>query len=127
VNGVKPDNSLLSYTCMIAAGASHGPHWLAERAAAAALLGVIPAAFFVQGPAMDALLSTSLVLHAHWYVIFMPVGLAVGFTSTDRRISTANIEHCTLFTRHKDAFGAIHYKLTIGANFKQVELHTRSV
>lgn len=45
----------------------HAKLWIIERGVAISLLGVIPAAYFVpQSFAMDTLLTTALVLHAHW-------------------------------------------------------------
>ena len=41
-------------------------HWKVERVLAIAMVGVMPAALFVQGPIMDFALSTTVLLHGFW-------------------------------------------------------------
>lgn len=41
-----------------------------ERYFAAGMMPLIPAAYFVHGPVMDAALTIALTLHIHWYVLF---------------------------------------------------------
>ncbi|KAM3922063.1 succinate dehydrogenase [ubiquinone] cytochrome b small subunit, mitochondrial [Leptodactylus fuscus] len=41
-------------------------HWTAERALSVVLLGLIPAAYFCPGGAMDYSLAAALTLHGHW-------------------------------------------------------------
>ncbi|CAJ0576549.1 unnamed protein product, partial [Mesorhabditis spiculigera] len=51
-------------------GANKAPdfshHFKYERLWSAALLPVMPAAYFVHGPVMDAVLTIALSLHIHW-------------------------------------------------------------
>lgn len=41
-------------------------HWKVERIVAVSMLGIMPAALFVQGPLMDHLFTTFVYLHGHW-------------------------------------------------------------
>ncbi|KAG8569271.1 hypothetical protein GDO81_014331 [Engystomops pustulosus] len=41
-------------------------HWTGERAVSVALLGLLPAAYFYPGAAMDYSLAAALALHGHW-------------------------------------------------------------
>ncbi|XP_064029215.1 succinate dehydrogenase [ubiquinone] cytochrome b small subunit, mitochondrial [Pogoniulus pusillus] len=41
-------------------------HWTGERAVSVLLLGLLPAAYFYPGPAMDYSLAAALTLHGHW-------------------------------------------------------------
>ncbi|KAK7465941.1 hypothetical protein BaRGS_00037479 [Batillaria attramentaria] len=41
-------------------------HWKVERVVAVAMVGIMPACLFVQGPMMDHLLTTFVYLHGHW-------------------------------------------------------------
>ncbi|XP_071488391.1 succinate dehydrogenase [ubiquinone] cytochrome b small subunit, mitochondrial-like [Diadema antillarum] len=50
------------------AGLLPSKHWNAERLLSVGLMGIIPAAFMIQNPAMDYALAASLVLHGHWGV-----------------------------------------------------------
>ena len=60
------------YIYTAAAEGAHGTHWAVERAVAAGLYAVIPAAYLMEPSfAMDTALSTFLVLHAHWYVFML--------------------------------------------------------
>lgn len=48
-------------------------HWKIERVLAVSMLGILPACLFVQGPVVDFLLSTSVLMHGFWYVlVFRP-------------------------------------------------------
>ena len=62
------------YQCLCYSTAAEHPHgrlWAVERAVAAGLYAVIPAAYFMPSSfAMDTALSAVLVLHAHWYFIY---------------------------------------------------------
>jgi len=44
----------------------HSLHFKIERYFAAAMLPLIPAAYFIHGPAMDYALAVALSLHVHW-------------------------------------------------------------
>uniref|UniRef100_A0AC34FND8 Succinate dehydrogenase [ubiquinone] cytochrome b small subunit n=1 Tax=Panagrolaimus sp. ES5 TaxID=591445 RepID=A0AC34FND8_9BILA len=44
----------------------HALHFKVERYFAAAMLPLFPAAYFVHGPVMDALLTAAIALHTHW-------------------------------------------------------------
>lgn len=46
----------------------HDALWRAERYLSLALLGVLPAAWFIPHPFMDYAVATSLVVHVHWGV-----------------------------------------------------------
>ncbi|EYB96590.1 hypothetical protein Y032_0149g2722 [Ancylostoma ceylanicum] len=46
----------------------HSLHFKLERYFAAAMVPLIPAAYFVHGPVMDAVLTVALTLHIHWGV-----------------------------------------------------------
>ncbi|CAJ0607675.1 unnamed protein product [Cylicocyclus nassatus] len=46
----------------------HSLHFKLERYFAAAITPLFPAAYFIHGPVMDALLTAALVLHIHWGV-----------------------------------------------------------
>ena len=48
---------------------AHALHFKVERYFAAAMLPLIPAAYFVHGTTMDMLLTAALTLHIHWFVI----------------------------------------------------------
>ncbi|XP_054760304.1 succinate dehydrogenase [ubiquinone] cytochrome b small subunit B, mitochondrial-like [Lytechinus pictus] len=48
------------------AGLLPSKHWNAERVLSVGLIGIIPAAFLIQNPALDYALAASLVLHGHW-------------------------------------------------------------
>lgn len=41
-------------------------HWKIERILAVSMIGIMPAAFFVQGPVMDFVFTTSVFMHAFW-------------------------------------------------------------
>ncbi|KAL4231485.1 hypothetical protein ACF0H5_009063 [Mactra antiquata] len=41
-------------------------HWKIERVLAVSMLGIMPAALFVQGPIMDFVLTTSVFMHSFW-------------------------------------------------------------
>jgi len=41
-------------------------HWKVERAVAVSMIGIMPAALFVQGAAVDHLLTTFVYLHGFW-------------------------------------------------------------
>ncbi|XP_072011900.1 succinate dehydrogenase [ubiquinone] cytochrome b small subunit, mitochondrial [Engystomops pustulosus] len=41
-------------------------HWTGERAVSVALLGLLPAAYFYPGAAVDYSLAAALALHGHW-------------------------------------------------------------
>uniref|UniRef100_A0A914XNF5 Uncharacterized protein n=1 Tax=Plectus sambesii TaxID=2011161 RepID=A0A914XNF5_9BILA len=45
---------------------SHAGHFKIERIWAAMLIPLLPAAYFVHGPAMDTMLSVAIALHTHW-------------------------------------------------------------
>ncbi|GMT14712.1 hypothetical protein PFISCL1PPCAC_6009, partial [Pristionchus fissidentatus] len=44
----------------------HSSHFKYERFFAAGMMPLIPAAYFVHGPVMDAALTVALTLHIHW-------------------------------------------------------------
>ncbi|KAE9413847.1 hypothetical protein Angca_005322 [Angiostrongylus cantonensis] len=46
----------------------HSFHFKLERYFAAGMVPLIPAAYFIHGPVMDALLTVALSLHIHWGV-----------------------------------------------------------
>lgn len=48
---------------------AHALHFKVERYFAAAMLPLIPAAYFVHGPTMDMLLTVALTLHIHWGIV----------------------------------------------------------
>ncbi|XP_054258119.1 succinate dehydrogenase [ubiquinone] cytochrome b small subunit, mitochondrial [Macrosteles quadrilineatus] len=51
------------------ARSAHGDHtkiWTAERALAAAMIGVLPAAMLMPSQAMDTLMALTIVMHMHW-------------------------------------------------------------
>lgn len=41
-------------------------HWTGERILSIALLGMLPAAYYFPGPAVDYSLAAALTLHGHW-------------------------------------------------------------
>ncbi|KAH3787656.1 hypothetical protein DPMN_165783 [Dreissena polymorpha] len=41
-------------------------HWKIERILAVSMIGIMPGAFFFQGPAMDFIFTTSVFMHAFW-------------------------------------------------------------
>ena len=43
-------------------------HWKVERAVAIAMVGIMPAALFVQGALIDHIFTTFVYLHGHWSV-----------------------------------------------------------
>jgi len=47
----------------------HSLHFKLERYFAVAMLPLIPAAYFIHGPAMDYALALALSLHVHWWVL----------------------------------------------------------
>lgn len=47
---------------------SHGFGFKMERYFAAAMVPLFPAAYFIHGPTMDAMLTFALTLHIHWGV-----------------------------------------------------------
>uniref|UniRef100_A0A914PND5 Succinate dehydrogenase [ubiquinone] cytochrome b small subunit n=2 Tax=Panagrolaimus TaxID=55784 RepID=A0A914PND5_9BILA len=47
----------------------HALHFKIERYFAAAMLPLFPAAYFVHGPVMDALLTAAVALHTHWGIV----------------------------------------------------------
>jgi hypothetical protein len=59
-------------TTASAVGAAMGPHALMfkiERYWAAAMIPLLPVAYFIHTPAMDFTLSFAIVMHTHWLVI----------------------------------------------------------
>ncbi|KAK6732818.1 hypothetical protein RB195_016910 [Necator americanus] len=46
----------------------HSLHFKLERYFAAGMVPLIPAAYFIHGPVMDAVLTVALTLHIHWGV-----------------------------------------------------------
>ncbi|KHJ74854.1 CybS [Oesophagostomum dentatum] len=46
----------------------HSLHFKLERYFAAAMVPLFPAAYYIHGPVMDALLTVALTLHIHWGV-----------------------------------------------------------
>ena len=83
------------YIYTAAAEGAHGTHWAVERAVAAGLYAVIPAAYVMEPSfAMDTALSTFLVLHAHWYVL---------------------MNLLTLYIRSDSLFFEVHFKKAVGS------------
>lgn len=65
---------IVLFSHLLAAGATskHGTHWMAERVVSAALYGILPAAYFMEPSfAMDTALTSTLVVHCHWWVFLM--------------------------------------------------------
>ncbi|XGW09984.1 hypothetical protein V3C99_011898 [Haemonchus contortus] len=85
----------------------HSLHFKIERYFAAAMVPLFPAAYFIHGPVMDAVLTVALTLHIHWGVQGVVQDYARPFVIGDTLAKTARA--CVYLITAAILAGLLHF------------------